>query len=192
MLMEEAMRNNLVALGENTRIDASVLVIPTEDDDRNYGLIEVGDSSVVRAGAILCSGVSIEKNSMIGHNCVVRARVKIGDEVVISHFVSIERDATIGSGTRVSAQTHLTGETYVGKNCHIGANIVTINDRNLERKTELKAPVFCDRSRVGSGSTIMANVTIGEGSLVGANSLVLSDVPAMATVFGSPAKVQSQ
>lgn len=191
MLIRDAIKHGYVQLDTGARFDDQVNVVELEDDGRNYGTILIGCGSIIRAGAIICSGAHIGARSMVGHNCVVRARVRIGDETVISHLVNIERDTVIGSGVRISAHTHLTGGCLVEDDAHIGANVATINDRNLERKAELRAPIFRQGSRIGSSVTVMANVEIGPYALIGAGSLVLANIPAHARAYGTPAVIRS-
>jgi acetyltransferase-like isoleucine patch superfamily enzyme len=77
----------------------------------------------------------------------------------------------------------------------LGAGIRTVNDRYLiwrdpGREPELLAPRFDRGSRIGSGSVILAGVTIGEDALVGAGSVVTRDVPPRALAYGVPARVR--
>jgi acetyltransferase-like isoleucine patch superfamily enzyme len=190
MWIKDAIVGGLVQVEYGAQIDDAVSIIALEDDRTSAGIIVIGEGTIVRSGTVLCSGVSIGKKSIVGHNCVLRARARIGSETVVSHLVNIERDVVIGSGTRISAQTHLTGACVIEDNCHIGANVGTINDRNLERRASLHAPIFREGARIGTGCTIMAGVVIGRRALIGAASLVLSSIPDDATAYGVPAIIR--
>ena len=89
----------------------------------------------------------------------------------------------IGAFTYINAQYGVVLEEYVqiGSHCSI-YSISTID--NKQGKVHLKK-----NSKIGSHSTIMPNITIGENSIVGANSLVLEDIPDDVIAFGVPAKV---
>ena len=89
----------------------------------------------------------------------------------------------IGAFSYINAKFGVIVEDYVqvGSHCSI-YSISTID--NKEGKVHLK-----QNCKIGSHSTVMPNVTIGENSVVGANSLVLDDIPDNVVAFGVPAKV---
>jgi len=89
----------------------------------------------------------------------------------------------IGAFTYINAKYGVLIEEYVqiGSHCSI-YSISTID--NKQGKVHLKK-----NCKIGTHSTVMPNVTIGENSIIGANSLVLEDIPANVIAFGVPAKV---
>jgi len=89
----------------------------------------------------------------------------------------------IGAFSYINAKFGVIVEDYVqvGSHCSI-YSISTID--NKEGKVHLK-----QNCKIGSHSTVMPNVTIGENSIVGANSLVLEDIPDNVIAFGVPAKI---
>ena len=72
----------------------------------------------------------------------------------------------------------------IGKNCVIESN-VTIGGRN----NIPAAPVIGDNVFIGTGARILGNVHVGSGSIIGANAVVLHDVPERCSVAGVPAKI---
>ncbi|MGH3695198.1 MAG: hypothetical protein ACRDRX_14630 [Pseudonocardiaceae bacterium] len=79
----------------------------------------------------------------------------------------------------------------------VGAGIRTINDKTLtwrdpNRAPTLAPPRFDTGAKVGSGSTVLAGVRIGEHALIGAGSLVTHDIPAGALAYGHPARVHGR
>lgn len=75
-------------------------------------------------------------------------------------------------------------EVVIGKNCVIESN-VTIGGRN----NKSKVPVIGNNIFIGTGARILGDVHIGDGSIIGANAVVLHDVPARCSVAGVPAKI---
>jgi serine O-acetyltransferase len=97
---------------------------------------------------------------------------KIGRRVVIEHQgdIVVHGDATIGDDSIIRQG-------------------VTLGNRYLDRR--LDAPQLGKRVNVGAGAKILGYVTIGDDACIGANAVVLSDIPAGATAVGIPAKVLS-
>jgi carbonic anhydrase/acetyltransferase-like protein (isoleucine patch superfamily) len=77
-----------------------------------------------------------------------------------------------------------------GSGCGIGVKLLTHNAMNIQHGSFSFGPIkICKNARIGAYSVILPGVTIGEGSIIGANSLVSDDIPPFSIAFGSPAKV---
>lgn len=189
---KQATQRKLLQVGDGAIIAPDARFIPTEDDGTNSGLIVIGKGARIRSGALICSGVQIGEKSIIGHNVVIRARAKIGANSVISHFVCLERDANIGNNVRISALTHITGNCFIGDNVQVGARVVTINDNEMRWRAGeiLQAPTISSGARIGSGTTLLGHVTIGENAFIGAGSVVTRSIPPGTLAYGNPAYVQ--
>lgn len=80
-----------------------------------------------------------------------------------------------------------------GSGCGIGVKFLTHNVMNIQHGSFSFGPIkVCKNARIGAYSVILPGVTIGEGSIIGANSLVTNDIPPFSIAFGSPAKVIRQ
>lgn len=125
----------------------------------------------------------------------MRSHARIGSDGIFGHHLVIERACRIGDRVRCSPLSHITSATVLADDVFLGAGIRTVNDKHLiwrdpEREPDLVPPCFEQGAKVGSGSTVLGGVTIGERALVGAGSVVTRDVPAGATAYGSPARVR--
>ncbi|MHA2289798.1 MAG: acyltransferase [Promethearchaeota archaeon] len=80
-----------------------------------------------------------------------------------------------------------------GSGCGIGVKLITHNAMNIRHGSFSFGPIrVCKNARIGAYSVVLPGVTIGEGSIIGANSLVTDDIPPFSIAFGSPAKVIRQ
>jgi acetyltransferase-like isoleucine patch superfamily enzyme len=124
----------------------------------------------------------------------------IGDESKIGTFVEIQAGATIGKRVKVSSHTFICEGVTIEDNVFIGHGVMFINDRYPRATTpagELQTPqdwcvvptVIKKGASIGSNATILCGVTVGEGAIVGAGSVVTKDVPPNTIVAGNPAKV---
>lgn len=125
---------------------------------------------------------------------------EIGDNTKIGAFVEIQKNAKIGKNCKISSHTFVCEGVSIEDGAFIGHSVTFINDSypravrpDGELQTEedwaVERTVVKSRASIGSGSTILANVVIGENAIVGAGSVVTKDVPANAIVAGNPAKV---
>ena len=140
----------------------------------------------------------------LGRNVKVFAFVNlygctIGDNSKIGTFVEIQKNSVIGRNVKVSSHTFICEGVEIQDNVFIGHSVTFINDSyprattseggmQTESDWKVEKTVIRRGASLGSGSTILSNVTIGENAIVGAGSVVTKDVPANAIVAGNPAK----
>jgi acetyltransferase-like isoleucine patch superfamily enzyme len=124
---------------------------------------------------------------------------EIGDETKIGAFVEIQKNSRVGNRCKISSHSFICEGVDIEDNVFIGHSVTFINDTyprataatgglQTEADWKVEKTRVCKGASVGSGSTILANVTIGENAIVGAGSVVTKDVPANAIVAGNPAK----
>jgi acetyltransferase-like isoleucine patch superfamily enzyme len=144
--------------------------------------------------------------------------VKLGPNVKLSKFINLY-GCTIGENTKIGAFVEIQKKAFIGKNCKIsshtficegvtieddvfiGHGVAFINDSyprataadgklQTEADWKVETTLVKKGASIGSGSTILANVTIGENSIVGAGSVVTKNVPADTIAAGNPARVK--
>ena len=124
----------------------------------------------------------------------------IDDNTKIGSFVEIQKNVAIGKRCKISSHTFICEGVHIEDNVFIGHNVTFINDKlprsvnvDGEMQTESDWKVvetFIKKgASVGSSSTILCGLTIGENAIVGAGAVVTKDVPANAVVAGVPAKL---
>jgi acetyltransferase-like isoleucine patch superfamily enzyme len=124
---------------------------------------------------------------------------EIGDETKIGAFVEIQKRASVGRRCKISSHTFVCEGVTIEDNVFIGHGVMFINDSYPRATTDdgalqteadwnVERTLVKKGASIGSGSTILANVVIGENALIGAGSVVTRDVPANSIVAGNPAK----
>ena len=124
----------------------------------------------------------------------------IGDETSIGTFVEIQKDAQIGARCKISSHTFICEGVTLEDEVFVGHGVTFVNDRlpratNADGTMKSSADWACQQTLVkkgasiGSGSTLLGGITVGEHAMVGAGSVVTKDVPARATVAGNPARI---
>ena len=125
---------------------------------------------------------------------------RIGDGSKIGAFVEIQSNVEIGSNCKISSHSFICEGVVIEDNVFIGHGVTFINDKhpratNADLSLQTAADwlviptVVRKGASIGSGSTIMCGITIGEDAIIGAGSVVLHDVENAVTVAGNPAKI---
>ncbi|MGD8305762.1 MAG: acyltransferase [Ignavibacteria bacterium] len=124
----------------------------------------------------------------------------IDDNSKIGTFVEIQKNATVGKNCKISSHTFICEGVHIEDNVFVGHNVTFINDKNprsvnpdgsmqTEVNWEVVETFVKKGSSIGSSSTILCGITVGENSIVGAGAVVTKDVPPNTIVAGVPAKV---
>ena len=123
----------------------------------------------------------------------------IGDNTKIGAFVEIQKNAFVGSNCKISSHTFICEGVTIEDNVFIGHSVTFINDKKPRSTTPggslqteadwtVEPTLVKKGASVGSGCTILSNVTIGENAILGAGSVITKDVPPNTVVAGNPAK----
>ncbi len=124
----------------------------------------------------------------------------IDDNSKIGTFVEIQKNASIGKNCKISSHTFICEGVHIGDNVFVGHNVTFINDKyprsanpdgSMQTESDWKVvETFVKKgASIGSSSTILCGITIGENAIVGAGAVVTKDVPPNTIVAGVPAKV---
>ena len=147
----------------------------------------------------------------------IAPNVELGKDVVLNEFINLY-GCRIGDGTRIGPFVEIQKNAFIGKNCKIqshtficegvtiedevfvGHGVMFINDKfphattasgglQTEDDWQVIPTVVKKCASIGSNATILCGITIGEGAVIGAGSVVVKDVPANAVAAGNPAKI---
>lgn len=146
----------------------------------------------------------ISNDVILGNNVIIYDFVnlygcKIGDNTKIGTFVEIQKNVKIGNNCKISSHTFICEGVEIQDNVFIGHNVTFINDRYPqainengelagEKDWKCEKTILKNGVSIGSSVTIMCGITIGENSLIGAGSTVLTDIPDNTIYAGNPAK----
>ena len=147
-------------IGKNTTIEPYVVI-----SDK----VTVGNNVRILSFSHL-EGVKIENNVNVGPYARLRPGTVLKSGSKIGNFVEIKK-STIGKKTKINHLTYI-GDTKIGKNVNVGAGTITCNYDGIKKhKTKIKDKVF-----IGSNSSLVAPLTLSQGSTVGAGSVITKNV----------------
>jgi bifunctional UDP-N-acetylglucosamine pyrophosphorylase/glucosamine-1-phosphate N-acetyltransferase len=137
----------------------------------------IGDRVCVRNHTVVTDS-TVAAGAFVGPFAHIRPGSQIGEDVHIGNFVELKK-AAMGKGAKANHLAYL-GDATIGGGTNIGAGTITCNyDGEKKHQTVIGRSVF-----VGTNSTIVAPVTVADGSYIAAGSTVTADVPAGALAIG--------
>ena len=156
-----------VTLGDNVTIKSNVVL---QD-------VFIGDNSTIESFSHLASA-SVGANCNIGPYARLREGSEIGDNATIGNFVETKK-TKLGDGAKANHLAYL-GDAEIGDKTNVGAGTITCNyDGTNKHKTTIGKESF-----IGTNSSLVAPINIGEGAYVGAGSVITKDVPNDALAVG--------
>src|SRR5882762_1688765 len=121
---------------------------------------------------------AIEEAATLGPFCHLRPLSHVGPKAKVGNFVELKK-STIGRGSKVPHLSYV-GDATVGEDVNVGAGTITCNyDGVNKHETQIG-----DRAFIGTNTSLVAPVTVGEGAYIGAGSTITKDVPPGALAVG--------
>ena len=155
-----------IFLSANTKIGKNVIINPYVVIGSN---VKIGNNVEILSFTHIESA-KIENNVKVGPFSRIRSGVVLSKGSRIGNFVEI-KNSRVGSGTKINHLSYV-GDATIGKSTNIGAGTITCNyDGKRKYRTKIHDEVF-----IGSNSSLVAPVTIGEKSVVGAGSVITKNV----------------
>jgi bifunctional UDP-N-acetylglucosamine pyrophosphorylase / glucosamine-1-phosphate N-acetyltransferase len=147
---------------------------------RSYSVIEdstLADHVLVRQGCVIV-GSRIAHGALIGPFSHLRPESDIGEAAHVGNFVETKK-TKLGKGSKANHLTYL-GDAEIGAGTNIGAGVITCNYDGVHKHRTL----IGDKVFVGSDSTLVAPLTVGDGSYIAAGSCITEDVPENSLALG--------
>lgn len=133
---------------------------------------------------------NIGENTTIWQFCVVLKNAKIGNNCNINAQVLIENDVIIGNNVTVKSGVQIWDGITIEDNVFVGPNVTFTNDlspRSKQYPKEFLKTTIKKGASIGANSTIVAGITIGQYSMIGAGSVVTKSVKDHELWYGNPA-----
>lgn len=147
----------------------------------------------IHPNALVESG-NIGENTKIWAFVHVLPGAIIGSDCNICDHVFIENDVVVGDRVTIKCGVQLWDGLRIENNVFIGPNATFTNDLfpRSKQNFELLQTIVKDGASIGANATILPGITIGQGAMVAAGSVVTKDVPPNVLVVGNPAKIQRE
>jgi len=177
-----------IIVGEGCQIDPGAILGYLTGRHLDDIVLRLGPGARVRSGTVLYAGSSIGAGLETGHNVVIREQNIIGDELNIWNSSTIDYGCVIGNGVKIHCNVYVAQFTTLEDNVFLAPGVQIANDPHPICGLCMRGPTIKRGARIGVNVTILPHVTIGEGALIGAGSVVTCDIPASTVAYGNPAR----
>ena len=198
------MRSKTAVIYENVHIGKSpeiedyvVLGKPPRGKKEGELKLVLGDYAVLRTHTVVYAGNTIGNNFQTGDFARIREYNEIGDSVVVGAGSVVETHCILEDNVRIHSNCFIPEHTRIEEDAWIGPAVVMVNTLHppCPASNERRFPCVCSplikrRAKIGAGCILLPGITIGEGALIGAGSVVNGDIPRNSVAYGNPARVR--
>jgi acetyltransferase-like isoleucine patch superfamily enzyme len=179
-----------VSVGPGAVVDESVVLGYRPARPKPVPLV-IGAGARIRSGTIVYGGSVIGANFQTGHNVVIREDTYVGHDVSVWSNSVIDYGCVIGDRVKVHSNCYVAQFTELEDDVFLAPGVTIANDLypgNRDSAEAMAGPLIRAGAQIGVNVTILPFVTIGEGAIVGAGSVVTRDVPPGVVAHGNPAR----
>jgi acetyltransferase-like isoleucine patch superfamily enzyme len=148
----------------------------------------IGAGALIRSHSVFYEGSSFGAGLVTGHHVTVREGTVAGKQLQIGTKGDIQGHCVLGDYVRTHSGVHIGQHAKIGSFVWLFPDVLLTNDPNPPSE-QLIGPIVGDFAVIASKATLLPGVQIGDHAVIGAHSLVATDVPAGMFANGSPAKV---
>jgi acetyltransferase-like isoleucine patch superfamily enzyme len=177
-----------INLGEQHDIDDDVILGYITGRSIADPALYIGPDARIRSGTVIYAGSTIGTRLQTGHNVVIREENSIGDDLNIWNNATIDYGCVIGNNVKIHCNVYVAQFTTLEDDVFLAPGVMIANDPHPLCGLCMRGPTIQRGARIGVNVTLLPHVTIGEGALIGAGSVVTKDIPAFSVAYGNPAQ----
>ena len=177
-----------VRLEEGYEVDADVILGYLTGRRIADLTLTIGPAARIRSGTVIYAGSTIGAGLETGHNVVIREENIIGDGLIIWNSSTIDYGCVIGDGIKIHCNVYVAQFTTLEDDVFLAPGVMIANDPHPLCGLCMRGPTIKRGARIGVNATLLSHITIGEGALIGAGSVVTRDIPAHTLAYGNPAR----
>lgn len=165
----------------------------SSDDTVENNKIYIGNHVLFRKSCTIYWGVKLGNEVIVSHYAVIRENTIIGDQSKIGSNSTLDGYIEIGRNVSIHSNCFVANKTKINDNVFIGPGCTITNVRKIKHGRTIplieESTIIQKAARIGGGCTLLPGINIGQESLVGAGSVVTKSVPSYKVVIGVPAKI---
>lgn len=177
-------------IGYQRRQDLKQLIKDKSIENSVSGTSIIGKKCIIRPGTVIYADSTLGDEVELGHNVILREGVSVGNRSLIGTNVVVDGNTIIGKGVSIQTGSYICKKSLIEDFVFLGPYCVLTNDRYVMRlEVELEGPTIKKGASIGGNSTIMPGVSVGKGSVVGAQAVVTESIADNSICVGVPARI---
>lgn len=176
-----------VILGDGHEIDQGVVLGYLTGRNIAVDVLNIGKCARIRSGTEIYAGSNIGSGLQTGHSVVIREENSIGDHLNIWNNSTIDYGCIIGNNVKIHSNVYVAQFTTIEDDVFLAPGVMVANDPHPVCALCMRGPTVKRGARIGVNVTLLPHITIGEGALIGAGSVVTQDIPKFSVAYGNPA-----
>jgi acetyltransferase-like isoleucine patch superfamily enzyme len=177
-----------ITLGDGHEVDPGALLGYLTGRDIDDNALTIGPGARIRSGTVIYAGSTIGAGLQTGHNVVIREENAIGDNLNIWNSSTIDYGCVIGDNVKIHSNVYVAQFTTLEDEVFLAPGVMIANDPHPVCGLCMKGPTIKRGARIGVNVTLLSHITIGEGALIGAGSVVTHDIHPNSVAYGNPAR----
>lgn len=153
-------------------------------------LTKIGEGSIIRSGSVIYTHTTVGQRLRTGHGVLIREHVTLGNNCVVGTQAILDGYIKVGDHSMIQSQCYVTQSVKIGNGVFIAPKCVFLDNKKIILGQGLCRIVLEDYVRVGGGTTVLPEITIGKYALIGAGTIVTKNVPPKAIAYGTPIEVK--
>ncbi len=149
---------------------------------------KIGSNCFIRSHTVIYERVVIGDGVQTGHAVLIREDTEIGEGTVVGTHAIVDGRVTIGREVSIQSGTYIPPESRIGSRVFLAPFVIITNDK-YPASNRLLGVTIEDGAVIGANSILISGITVGEGAVVASGAVVTRDVPPNKVVLGVPAKV---
>jgi acetyltransferase-like isoleucine patch superfamily enzyme len=156
--------------------------------------LKIGNGCSIGPHSVIYYDVEIGTETLIGDGASIREQCRIGCRCIISRYVTVNYNTSVGDDVKVMDLTHLTGNMKLEDGSFVSCLVATMNDNAVRGPygDQMAGPTVGRGAVVGGGAILLPSVAIGEGAFVGSGAVVTRSIPQGETWLGNPARARQK
>jgi acetyltransferase-like isoleucine patch superfamily enzyme len=180
--------HDAVTLAEPYEIDPGVILGYLTGRSIEDHSLQIGAGARLRSGTVIYGGSNIGMGLETGPGVVIREENLIGDNLCIWNNSTIDYGCKISSNVRVHSNVYVAQFTTIEDGVFLAPGVQIANDPHPICGLCMEGPTIKKNARIGVNVTLLSHITIGEGALIGAGSVVTKDIAPGMLAYGYPAR----
>jgi len=151
------------------------------------------NKAYVHATAVVDKTAKIGRGTKVWHFAHIREDAQIGRDCVLGHAVYVGKAVKIGDHVKLENRANVYQGVTIEDSVFVGPHVTFTNDpypRSHSNTWQIVPTLVKKGASIGAGAVVLCGVTIGEHAMIGAGSVVTTDIPPYARAYGNPARIK--